>query len=217
MKAVIWSRYGPPELLRIEEVDRPEPKPDEILVRVKAANVFAGDCELRRFALNALFWLPLRLMIGITRPRPRFRILGQELAGEVVAVGARISNFKPGDSVFSPLGMGGAHAEYVSFKPVCAVTKPDNVSFEEAAVVSVGGLNALHFLRLAGLGPGSPPGRKLLLNGAAGSIGTIALQLARLYGAEVTAVDSGHKLDKLRELGADRVIDYTREDFFAEK
>ncbi|MFM1897307.1 MAG: hypothetical protein RLZZ385_2381 [Pseudomonadota bacterium] len=214
MKAVIWSHYGPPEVLHLEDIARPVPGDTEVLVRTRAANVFAGDCELRRFQLNALYWLPIRLLIGIRRPRPRYRVLGQEFAGDVVAVGSKVSDFAVGDAVYGPLGLGGAYAEYLTAGTRCLGRKPATVSYEEASVLSVGGLNALHFLRVAGITPDQPP-KKILLNGAAGSIGTVALQLAKLAGADVTVVDSTHKLNALRELGADRLIDYTREDFTA--
>lgn len=210
MKAVIWPRYGPPEVLRIQAVDRPVPGNGEVLVRVIAATVFAGDCEMRGCDFPASFWLVLRLMFGLTKPRKQVQIPGQEFAGIVEVVGAGVTEFKKGDPVFGPAEKFGAHAEYlcVSDKNVMA-SKPVNMSFEEAATVPVGGLNALHFVRKGRVGDGDA----VLINGAAGSIGTFAVQIARTLGAEVTAVDSTEKLAMLRDIGANHVIDYTQEDF----
>ena len=207
MKAAIWTRYGPPEVLEIGSVRRPVPKRDEILVRVAAANVFPGDCELRRFDVQRLYWLPLRLFIGIRRPR--FKVLGQEFAGKIETVGSSVTRFKPGDAVFAPTRGIGAYAEFVCGKESMAALKPVNLSYEEAACAPVGGLNALHFLRTGDVGPG----QKVLLNGAGGSIGTMAIQIAKVMGAEVTAVDKTPKLDRMLAIGADHVVDFTREDF----
>ncbi len=210
MKAVIWPRYGPPEVLRLQAVDRPVPGSNEVLVRVIAATVFAGDCEMRGCDFPVSFWLPLRLMFGLTKPRKQVQIPGQEFAGVVEAVGAGVTEFKKGDPVFGPAEKFGAHAEYLCVSDKNVMTgKPDNMSFEEAATVPVGGLNALHFVRKGKVGDGD----KVLVNGAAGSIGTFAVQIARTYGAEVTAVDSTEKLAMLRDIGAHHVIDYTQEDF----
>lgn len=206
MKAAIWTAYGPPEVLKLQDVDKPAPKDDEVLVKIEAANVFPGDCELRRFSVhNYLFWLPIRLYVGITRPR--IKTLGQEFAGTVEAVGENVTEWKVGDRVFSPAPFTGGYAEYISLKPKCMALKPESLSFEEAATVCVGGMNALHFLRVAGVAAG----QKVLINGAGGCIGTLAIQIAKTVGAEVTAVDTTSKLDKLRAIGADYVVDYTRE------
>lgn len=207
MKAVVWTKYGPPEVLQFKEVDKPTPKDDEVLIKMAAANVFPGDCEMRRFQIHPLFWLPLRLFLGIRKPR--IKILGQELAGEVVAVGKAVTQYKQGDQVFSPTEFGGAYAEYVRTKSKLTTLKPANMSYEEAAAVSVGGLNALHFVRKGKI----QRGQKVLIFGAAGCIGTMAVQIAKAFGAEVTAVDSTLKLDMLSSIGADHVIDYTQEDF----
>ena len=209
MKAIIWTAYGPPEVLRYQEVAKPTPKPDEVLIRICASNIFPGDCELRRFDLQSLFWLPIRLYIGAFKPR--FKILGQEYAGIIEAVGSHITTFKSGDAVFAPTAFIGSYAEYICAKPTVMLPKPENMSFEEAATVPVGGLNALHFCRSANI----QPGQKVLIYGAAGSIGTWAVQLAKVMGAEVTAIDSTDKISALLALGADHVIDYTREDFTA--
>jgi NADPH:quinone reductase-like Zn-dependent oxidoreductase len=217
MKAVIWTKYGPPEGLQLEEVDRPTPKDNEVLIRVCAATVTAGDCEARslKFPLHLSF--PMRMYIGFIRPT-RVKILGQELSGEVEAVGKDVRLFKVGDQVFGTTGFNfGAYAEYVCLpespeKAMLAgvlATKPTNMPHDEAAAVPTGGLEALHFLRKGSI----ESGQKVLINGAGGSIGTWGVQLAKHFGAEVTGVDSTGKLDMLRSIGADRVIDYTQEDF----
>jgi NADPH:quinone reductase-like Zn-dependent oxidoreductase len=209
MKAAVSTAYGAPHVLQIRKVEKPIPKDNEVLIRIHASTVTAGDCEVRAFKFPLLIWLPLRLFMGISKPR--IKIYGQELAGTIEAVGKEVTAFQPGDEVFAPTRITlGAHAEYITLPESYALArKPQNVSFEEAASVPVGGLNALHFLRLADL----QPGEKILINGAAGTIGTFAVQLAKAYGAEVTAVDSTKKLEMLRSIGADHVIDYTQEDF----
>ena len=211
MKAVIWTAYGPPEVLQYQEIDRPVPGPNQVLVKVRAATVFAGDCEMRGFHFPFSFFIPLRLMFGVIKPWKRYQVPGQEFSGTVVEAGDSVSRFKVGDDVFCPPESLGAHAEYIclDLKARTVVTKPDNMTFEEAATVPVGGLNALHFVRKAEI----KPGERVLINGAAGSIGTFAVQLAKLDGAEVTAVDSAAKLRMLQSIGADRVIDYQRDDF----
>lgn len=210
MKAMVWTAYGPPDVLQLQQVPAPLPKDDEVRIRNHAATVNAGDCEMR--GLKTPYWvrLPLRMYAGLFRPQ-RITILGQELAGEVESVGKDVTGFKEGDPVFGFTGMRmGAYAEYTCLPEngVLAI-KPANMTFEEAAAVPVGGLEALHFLRKGNIRRGDT----ILINGAGGSIGTLAVQLARHFGAEVTAVDSGAKLDMLRSIGAEHVIDYTREDF----
>ena len=209
MKAILFSKYGSPDVLTLAEVEKPVPKDKEVLVKIHATTVTAGDCELRAFKIAPLFWLPVRLMFGIWKPR--VKILGQEYAGEIVALGKAVTEFKIGDPVFATTGMKlGAHAEYIcQLSTRGMVLKPSNMDFEEAATIATGGLNALYFIRKATI----LPGEKVLINGAGGSIGTYAVQLAKLHGAEVTAVDSQRKLDMLRSIGADQVIDYSKVDF----
>jgi NADPH:quinone reductase-like Zn-dependent oxidoreductase len=213
MKAVIWTRYGPPDVLQLQEVPTPLPKEDEIQVRIHATTVTAGDCEMRTLKLPLFLGLPMRLYTGLRKP-VRLTILGQELAGEVTAVGRDVQRFAPGDRIFAATGFGlGGYAEYICLpaenRDVPVAHMPANMSYVEAAAVPLGGLEALHFLRGANL----QPGESMLINGAGGSIGTMGVQLAKHYGAEVTAVDHRAKLDMLRRLGADHVIDYTQEDF----
>lgn len=209
MKAILCVKYGPPEVLRLGEVEIPTPKDNEVLIRVHAATVTAGDCEVRAFKIPPLFWLPLRLYFGIRKPRRK--ILGQELAGEIVSVGKAVKGFKEGDAIFATTGARlGAYAEYKCQRSTYGMAiKPSNMSYEEAATIPTGGLNALYFLKKGDI----QPGEKVLINGAGGSIGTYSVQLAKSLGAEVTAVDRAGKLDMLRSIGADHVVDYTQEDF----
>jgi NADPH:quinone reductase-like Zn-dependent oxidoreductase len=215
MKAIVWTKYGPPDVLQLQVVEKPAPKENEVLIRIYATTVTAGDCEMRSLMFPLWLSLPIRMYAGFTRPT-RIKIIGQELAGEVEAVGNKVTRFRQGDQVFAALGFGkGAYAEYIclpeepgEMEGVLA-NKPANQTYEEAAAVPVGGLEALHFLRKANI----QNGEKVLINGAGGSIGTFGLQLAKYYGAEVICVDSTGKLDMLRSIGADRVIDYTQEDF----
>ena len=212
MKAVVYRTYGPPDVLRLEEVEAPKPKDHEILVRVRAAEVTKSDCELRSFRFPVWwFWIPLRLALGVFRPRRS--ILGGYFSGEVTAVGASVSTFSPGQRVYGCLQLRfGAYAEYVCVPDRYTVAPmPRNLTFEQAAAVPLGGLNALHFMRCAEI----RAGERVLVNGAGGSIGAYAIQLAKEMGAEVTAVDAAHKEQAIRRLGADRFIDYETEDFAA--
>lgn len=212
MKAVIWTKYGSPDVLELKDIDKPTPKDNEIRIKVHAATVTAGDCEFRSLKFPIWLSLPIRLYAGIRKPH-RIAVLGQELAGEVEAIGKDVTRFKVGDSVFGTTGFAmGAYAEYICLPEDtegALITKPSNMSYEEAAAVPTGGLESLHFLRQANI----QSGQTILINGAGGSIGTFGVQLAKHFGAEVTAVDSGEKLEMLRTLGADHVVDYTQEDF----
>ena len=210
MQAAVWTRYGPPEVLELREVPRPAPpKDDEILVKILVSNVFPGDCELRRFDIHSFFWLPIRLGVGVFKPRTYASILGQEFSGVVEAVGSGVTAFKSGDAVFGPTSFGGTYCEYTKLKARHLHHKPESLSFDQAAALSVGGTNALHFLKQAQVKGGDT----VLLFGAGGSIGTLAIQIAKAWGAEVTVVERGDKLETIAALGADHLIDYTRDDF----
>ena len=210
MKAIIYSKYGPPDVVSLAEVPKPVPKGNEVLVRIVATTVTTGDWRARSLKLPAGFGLFGRLVFGVFGPRQP--ILGTELAGEIEAVGKAVTRFKPGDQVFAfPGAAYGGHAEYRTMPEDGMIAlKPANLSFEEAAALSFGGTNALHFLRDKG---GIKAGYKVLIVGAGGGVGTAAVQLARHFGAEVTGVCSTANLGLVRSIGADRVIDYTREDF----
>jgi NADPH:quinone reductase-like Zn-dependent oxidoreductase len=207
MKAVVQDRYGPPEVLRIAEVERPHPGPNDVLVRVRATTVTRTDVHLR--AADPFVY---RLIAGLSRPT-RWRSLGIEFAGDVEAIGAAVSEFRVGDRVFgSPDGFGfGCHAEYIALPHTAPMALiPDGATLEQAAAVPDGFFQAIAALRTA---DAMSRGRRILVYGASGSLGTAAIQLARHYGARVTAVTSARNVDLVRALGADDVIDYTREDF----
>jgi NADPH:quinone reductase-like Zn-dependent oxidoreductase len=210
VKAIIFTRYGSPDVLQLREIEKPSPNDSEILIKVHAATVTAGDCEMR--SLKFPIWLAFLIRIWLGFLKPRKRILGQELAGEIEAVGKAVTCFKQGDQIFAATGFNlGAYAQYTCLSAEGGVLalKPANVTYEEAAAVPTGGLEALHFFRKANI----QAGEKVLISGAGGSIGTFVVQLAKLSGAEVTGVDRGGKLTMLRSIGADHVIDYTKEDF----
>jgi NADPH:quinone reductase-like Zn-dependent oxidoreductase len=204
MKAVVCDRYGPPDVLRLEDVERPVPGPDEVLIRIRATTVNRSDCHYRLGTPSFA-----RLFTGLARPR--HRILGTELSGDVEAAGPAVTEFRPGDAVFGVKAWKfGAHAEYICMRESAALApKPADVSYQEAAAVCDGVILALMGLRRADI----RPGRSILVYGASGSIGTAAVQLSRYRGADVTAVCGAQNTELLRSLGADRVIDYAREDF----
>ena len=192
-----------------EEVEKPVPRDNEVLIKIYAATVTTGDCEARRLKFPLFIRLPMQLYVGLTKPK-RVTVLGQELAGEIEAVGRDVTKFKKGDPIFSATFFRfGAYAEYTCLPEKYPLLKPANMTYEEAATIPTGGINGLHFLRIANV----QSGQSLLINGAGGSIGTYALQIAKSLGAEVTAVDSAEKLDMLRSIGAEHVIDYNQEDF----
>jgi NADPH:quinone reductase-like Zn-dependent oxidoreductase len=212
LKAITYSNYGPPGVLELKEVEKPVPKDDEVLIRVRAVEATKSDCEMRSFKFAVKwFWLPLRIAFGVRTPRRK--ILGGYFSGEVAALGKDVTEFSTGDQVFGTAGLKlGAYGEYVALPASSTiVAKPGNMTFADAAAVPLGGLNALHFMRLARIRPRD----KVLINGAGGSIGAHAVQIAKSMGAEVTAVDSTIKEDLLRRIGADHFIDYTKENFTA--
>jgi NADPH:quinone reductase-like Zn-dependent oxidoreductase len=209
MKAIVWTNYGSPDVLQLKEVAKPTPKGDEVLVRVHATTVLIGDSELRSLKMPLLYRLPMRIFFGFSKPK-RVTILGQELAGEIVAVGTQVSRFSLGDKIIAATLLRlGTYAEFVCLPESYLAPKPTTMTYEEATTIPTGGIYGLHLLREARL----KAGQSVLIIGAGGSIGTYAIQIAKLWGAEVTAVDSKGKLDMLRSIGADHVIDYTLGDY----
>jgi NADPH:quinone reductase-like Zn-dependent oxidoreductase len=209
MKAIVWTKYGPPDVLQLKDVDIPTPRDNEALIKVHAATVTIGDCELRSMKGPTILVLAFRIYVGLMKPK-RVTILGQELAGEIESVGKGATKFKKGDTIFAPCLLRlGAYAEYACLPEKYLVIKPASITYEEAATIPTGGINGLDFLRAGDV----RVGESILINGAGGSIGTYALQIAKTIGAEVTCVDSAEKLDMLLSIGADHVIDYMKEDF----
>ncbi len=202
MKAFVYTKYGSPDVLQLQDVEKPTPKDDEVLIKVQAVSINAYDWHF----LSADIFL-VRLAGGVLRPKNP--ILGADIAGRVEAVGSTVKQFQPGDEVFGDIG-GGGLAEYVCARENLLVRKPASMAFEEAAAVPMAAITALQGLRDEGQ---IQPGQKVVVNGASGGVGTFAVQIAKAFGAEVTAVCSTRNLDTARSIGADHVIDYTKEDF----
>jgi NADPH:quinone reductase-like Zn-dependent oxidoreductase len=208
MKAVICTKYGPPEVLRLQAIDKPIPTDNEVLIKIFATNVTAGDVRIRSFNVPLSFWLPARLILGIRKPKNA--ILGTVFAGQVAEVGKNVRNYKVGQDVFgSAEDHGGAYAEYICMPSDGSMSiMPNNLNYNEASSIIWGGCMSLFFLQKAEI----LPGQKILVYGASGSLGTSAIQLAKYFKAEVTGVCSSKNLDLVKSLGADHVIDYQKED-----
>ena len=212
MKAIVCTKYGPPEVLKMKEVEKPAPKDDEVLIKIFATAVTASDIFIRGSQIPIQFWIPMRIMLGLTKPRKS--IIGLVLAGKIESVGKNVKRFKPGDQVYGLTGFGlGAYAEYKCMKETdstygCLALKPNNLSYEEATVAAYGGLLAFQYMEKGNI----QRGQKVLIYGASGTSGTTAVQFAKYLGAEVTGVCSTSNLELVKSLGADSVIDYTKKD-----
>jgi NADPH:quinone reductase-like Zn-dependent oxidoreductase len=217
MKAALYDTYGPPNVITLVEVDKPQPKDDEILIKIHAATVTSGDVRLRGSDFPPLFWLPARLIFGLFKPKKK--ILGHELAGSIEAVGKDVTKFKIGDHVFGTTTMlkTGSYAQYIclpqEWKHGVVDKKPENLSFKEAAALPVGAMTAMFLLEKAYQSLGKEEGRNVLIYGASGSVGSYAVQIATQQGAKVTGVCSGSNFEMVKSLGAKKVIDYKKEDY----
>ncbi len=213
MKAVVYNKYGPPNVLEVKEIEKPKPKDDEMLVKIHAATVTSGDVRLRGSDFPPLFWLPARLIFGLFKPKKK--ILGHELAGTVEAIGKNVTKFKVGDSIFGTTTMlkTGSYAEYICLpqerKNGVVALKPENLNFKEAAALPIGVMTALYLFEKGDL----KSGKKVLVYGASGSVGSYAVQLANQQGKTVTGVCSGSNVEMVKSLGAEKVIDYKKEDY----
>ncbi len=213
MKAVVYQKYGPPDVLKLTELEKPRPKDNEILIKIHAATVTSGDVRLRSSDFPPLFWLPARIIFGLFKPNKK--ILGHELAGTVEEIGKNVTKFKVGDEVFGTSTMlkTGSYAEYIclpqEWKNGVVAIKPKNMSFQEAAALPVGAMTAMYLLKKADL----KQGQQVMVYGASGSVGSYAVQLANQKGASVTGVCSGSNVEMVKALGAKKVIDYKMEDY----